>query len=601
MASFRHPPEFLLDATRFQQDTHTFNPLWVITTLRRFEGQPHDLLAPLTAAIEHVQRQAGTRFGRRRGQARFELAYLAFVFSRHPDVRPWWQSAGRSIWKAIGLKERPSYEIVQRRFAELEDPAVIAAIEEIARTLIQLAVAHSEGRVGRYLHVDSTEAETHARLQHVCPETSPCWLTARGEKRKRPRPRRLSASAATKAVRARRHLDAAEPEPERTHLELGDGDELRYADDRLRLRVGGCWYEILDPTAGVRAYIEKRRVRRFWVGFYNAKAIDHFTGSPVAVLLTSASVQEHASYPRLYQAATTNTGCQPVAVIADRGYSISSVFEHNTRLGVGSVMPWRATASRTDRADEDCDTHDRHGVVRCKHCGGPTRFASFSRTAGSMRTNGKKRGPRLYVYCVAPLTPECERRQSIGCETSWRMLLPLWRDTPLYLALRHSHDRYERVHHHWRVRWRSGADEHALRPKRRGIHNQQLRANAALLIEWLMICWREGWLPGQPILPLDPERVIEEDGSDYAKGLAQRRAELGLDKPYGPKAQTMKIGTLTPRATVTPVEDDDPSDPEHQSQFDLGIVEPDQPPTSDPGVTIKNAAEVDPEQDDLPF
>ena len=68
------------------------------------------------------------------------------------------------------------------------------------------------------------------------------------------------------------------------------------------------------------------------------------------------------------------------------------------------------------------------------------------------------------------------------------MLLPLWRTDPDYLALRNSHDRYERVHHHWRVRWRSGADDHSLRPKRRGRDCQQLRASAALLIEWLMIC-----------------------------------------------------------------------------------------------------------------
>jgi len=181
-------------------------------------------------------------------------------------------------------------------------------------------------------------------------------------------------------------------------------------------------------------------------------------------------VQPTASRPRAAAAAPPR----------DRGYSVSSVFEHNTRRGIASVFPWRASGSRLNREQEDCDTHDRHGVVRCKHCGAPTRLASFAKTAGVSGTaeNGETtyRGPRLYVLCEQPVTEACQKRQSIACETSWRMLLPLWRTDPTYLALRHSHDRYERVHHHWRVRWRSGADDHSLRPKRRGRDCQQLRA-----------------------------------------------------------------------------------------------------------------------------
>jgi hypothetical protein len=156
---------------------------------------------------------------------------------------------------------------------------------------------------------------------------------------------------------------------------------------------------------------------------------------------------------------------------------------------------------------EDCDIFDRHGVVRCRYCGGPTALASFARTAGSYATKGngahgdrvivageerivigepatnghKVRGPRLYVKCATPTMVGCEKRQSVACETSWRMLVPMWRTDPVYLALRNCHDRYERVHHHWRVRYRSGADDHLQRPKRRGRDCQQLRANAALI------------------------------------------------------------------------------------------------------------------------
>jgi len=127
----------------------------------------------------------------------------------------------------------------------------------------------------------------------------------------------------------------------------------------------------------------------------------------------------------------------------------------------------------------------RHGIVRCKTCGGPTEFVSFARSAGKGRT------PRLYVTCAMP-TEECQGRQPIGCAENWRMLLPLWRTDATYLALRHSGKRYERVHLHWRQRYRVASDDHNLRPKRKGLACQQLRANAALLLEWLQICWREG-------------------------------------------------------------------------------------------------------------
>jgi len=46
------------------------------------------------------------------------------------------------------------------------------------------------------------------------------------------------------------------------------------------------------------------------------------------------------------------------------------------------------------RSDEDGDLHDRHGVPRCKHCGTPTAFASFARTAGSYGKGADDRSQR---------------------------------------------------------------------------------------------------------------------------------------------------------------------------------------------------------------
>lgn len=407
LALERLTPEFLKDATRFQTDAHIFNGRWVIETLRRYEGEPHRLLDPLYTAVEMTK--PGSGFGRKRTGGRFELAYFAFVFSRIPDVRPWWQQAGHSIWTASGFKERPSYPLVHRRFAELEHEHVIDAMEEVARTLIQLAVKGSDGRVGRFLHFDSTEAETHARLEHVCPSWSPCWMVKTPGSWKGGG--RVSAAATTPVVRAERHLQSAEPEPEeiREDTDIGDAEEIKREPGRLRVR----------------------------------------------------------------------------------------------------------------------------------------------------------------------------------------MLLPLWRDTPTYLALRNSHDRYERVHHHWRVRWRSGSDDHSLRPKRRGRHNQQLRANAALLIEWLMINWRENWLPdSRPFGKPDQDRIISEDAEERAEQMTELRADLGLDQPYGSKAVALKIGPARPLVTSTKAED--PSEPDEPIFIDGEL----------PGADIEerlpgDAAEVP--LDDLPF
>jgi hypothetical protein len=172
------------------------------------------------------------------------------------------------------------------------------------------------------------------------------------------------------------------------------------------------------------------------------------------------------------------------------------------------------------------------------------------------------------------------------------------RTDPTYLAVRHSHDRYERVHHHWRVRWRSGADDHSLRPKRRGRDCQQLRANAALLIEWLFICHRKRWLPDhRPRGIPEPERIIEDYGGIHATKLADYRHDLGLDYPHGSKAVALKIAGQRPTPGSRRPPEEDPVEPDDQILLHPALeVNPD-PPSA--GHAPQNAAEVD--LDDLPF
>jgi hypothetical protein len=182
----------------------------------------------------------------------------------------------------------------------------------------------------------------------------------------------------------------------------------------------------------------------------------------------------------------------------------------------------------------------------------------------------------------------------------WRVLRTVPRT---HLALRHSHDRYERVHHHWRVRWRSGADDHSLRPKRRGRNCQQLRANAALLIEWLMICWRENWMPdSRPFGRPDPDLITEDDGTDQLASLNRLRSHLGLDDRYGAKAAGLGIGELKPVALPAAEEEEDPTEPEEPAGLPPVLIDELPTPGRD---TPGDAADVevyDPDDpDNLPF
>lgn len=135
------------------------------------------------------------------------------------------------------------------------------------------------------------------------------------------------------------------------------------------------------------------------------------------------------------------------------------------------------------RPGYDCDQYDRHGVPRCKHCGHEGKFVSFTLTPK----------PRLIYSCAVQCTASKGKRMSIYCEEKWRFLVPLWRNEEAYLALRRAGKAYEGAHRYWRDRYKVGGTDFYTRPKRIGKDWQQLRASAALLAEWLKICFREGW------------------------------------------------------------------------------------------------------------
>jgi hypothetical protein len=322
--------------------------------------------------------------------------------------------------------------------------------------------------------------------------------------------------------------------PEKAHVVTRNGRKYR----RIRLK-DGCWYITRDLSAGVRAYhTADGRLRKAWTGYYSCKMICHRTGGAIP-LVDAANKQEYDLFPTLFDRVCKMTGAAPETVIGDRGFSVSSCFEHATRNGTAPIFPWRAGRA-TKR--EDKETHDRHGVMRCKHCGGPMTQVRFS------PNNGK---PRLWFRCEdGKQTPECAKEQTIYCETDWRSLIPLARTEPLYCELKESHQTYEAVHDYWRDRYGVAANNLANRPKALGLEWHRLRANIACAVDWLRIGTLHGWLG--PVTNAGKkarkagERKFKKTGERVAAKLAKMRVRMGLAEPYGAQAAKLGIGDATP-------------------------------------------------------
>jgi len=91
-----------------------------------------------------------------------------------------------------------------------------------------------------------------------------------------------------------------------------------------------------------------------------------------------------------------------------------------------------------------------------------------------------------------------------------------------------------------------GADHLGLRPKVRDIKFHRLRANAAALVEWLRICFRQGWLGSPRRNHRQAERGFRDRAQRIQTRLADMRVRMGIAAPYGIKAEQLQLGQRTP-------------------------------------------------------
>jgi hypothetical protein len=121
----------------------------------------------------------------------------------------------------------------------------------------------------------------------------------------------------------------------------------------------------------------------------------------------------------------------------------------------------------------------------------------------------------------------------------------------LYNEAREAHDNLEHVHLHDRQRYTVGGREVATCDHRIGSPWQTLRLHAAMFLDWLRICVRNGWLGSPRTNPNEPTPV--SDGGRLAKIMASR-AKYQLSLPYGPQAARRRLGFHDPPWITTPPE-----------------------------------------------
>jgi hypothetical protein len=522
-------PERWVGATEFSEDPSFRDPVFLIRTVK----QHPQILDPLVRVTT-----LETRLGTKRMEGSWALIMLAFVVSDHVDIEPFLKSHRSSpIWREAGFGRVPSVGTAWNRLTELE--RVAPEFVEAANRLIRTAIRHRP-EIAQAVSVDGTGFETNARLEHCCPDPEKC-------RRAGGRPPKFQTRATNELIKETRHSEAEESEEAVMQNQLSS-EPVEEADDvpselenasppRRTRNYRYFWlgspghrhlYRTLDPDAGARRYSTGRK--KTWLGGLFQPAVSLFVDAPVAINLIPANASEHQAWPELEAKTEQALGRKPGAVIMDRAYSVRPVFEHNTRRGIATVSPWRVWRPGMTRADTDREGWDRHGVPRCRHCGGPGVFEE----SGLGFYFDQQRNPRIRFRCQLGMTSDCAGTQSIACEEEWRLLVPLSRRSERYHALSQAGKSLEHVFRHWRDRYQVAGNSPDTRPRRPGIAWQELRASAALLVEWLYLSLRHGWLGSHRHRNTNPVRTLS--GRRRLANVLGARRRHGLDLPYGPAA-----------------------------------------------------------------
>lgn len=537
--------------------------------LRRWED-----LIPLLRTLPSIQtlievttpRPSDRHPHRPRNAGDWAIVYLAMVMStdqhpryfheRHQDNPAFWRACGFVRTKKDGTERVviPHLSTMYKRFAELaehEDAFAIAA-----EPLIDAAIVGSRGHVGRHLRIDATQAQAHARLYRVCRPSDRCEYCGENGSPPKKQQRALSQTAEAGSSKAARAADRAKKKAKIAPRKIAPGapreERTNPKDGTLEYRIGEshCWFTSVDPEASVRTYDGGKT----WCGYSSYKAVCEFTGAPVSTYVLSSRTNEADGLKEWFPVLLRTLGGRaPVSISADRAYDN----QHVRRL----LGEWYGTAlicsQLTARAD---GKHwDRYGSPRCGACGAPARISRCE--PRHVDRNGHEIAATIAVVCLKPVFDECRSEQARPMggakDEEWGSVNLLPPTEEAFHAARSSLLDRESVHHLWRRNHGVAGDNSSNRLKSIGLSPQRLVSNAALLLTWVRICHREGWL-GTPRLNMEQPFYI--CGKVYLSRHMEKRRKLGLDGHYGRRAVKADIGPVKP-------------DPEWKSKAQIALEE----------------------------
>lgn len=472
-------------------------------------------------------------------------AYMNFTLSAHVDIEPWWAKVDVSLWREwlfeFDNDEGPPYARLYSRFAELEN--FWEELRDLAEEAIRIC-AERDPRIGQLTTLDGTEQITTAALYHVCTiEECP---TGRGGENvagaygKQPRDMKLSSDDATEC----RH-DAEDHRIPEDHEHLVRDEALRdllagKIDDayivpaegrkpeRLRFRTSsGHWWETRDRFAGVRYYAAKNGGRgKFWHGRLQVKLTDHFTGAPICIIDIPAGTNESKALKPMVTRACDVLDRPPLGLSTDSAHWFDETSNWLARRGCQHIGGDRRNALEPELVDD-------LGGVHCEHCNGLAPQQSYS----------DKQYPVGKYLCQHQLADDCGGEFRVAVSHAPRRLGPIPASRPEYHYMDLCHSNLENVNRTHRRRYHTAQKHYDHAPKRVSRFVQTLRAQMGLLIEWLRIGLRLGYLemPDFKHLYLD-QAAVYMDLVDRAEAKLDEREKRGMDLPFGPKAAELGIG-----------------------------------------------------------
>lgn len=525
------------EATNYDDDDEIMDPVELV---REFKNHPQfceELRKATEVTIDDgLAPEERANLGRPRMQVRWDLLYLAFVASRDPALwsfRKRWRSS--LIWKECGFEEVPHYNTIRKHFIELEEK--IEGFRRVKQLEIRHAKRHCEW-IGCFLFYDHTGWQSHATIQHappeICEKCAKEKAAAEKDGRKWKKPGRFMNRIDAASFEKERSKEAESEEFEASGRPASAITSIGIDEERgiqlFRDKDGHIHYSH-DPESGLRKYEGKKS----WNGGLGGGFVDVLLGVGIAFDAFRADDAEFNHYPEQFDDLVESIGELPIAVSIDKGNAVRDLYEHNTRRGVATVGPRRKYKGKASGPDWRRETHDEHGHPRCPNCNGeglmdkPKLGLYFDRQGE----------PRLRFRCGDLYDDGCKGTHSVPCDLEWLLLQSLPITHPIFQTLRHLHENLERIWGHYRTRYAFAGKDTTCRLKRLGVRPQQLRGEAALLIDWFRVMLRHGWL-GSWKTQNENEPVVVTAPLEKMEKIAKARRARGLDVPYGERWERLK-------------------------------------------------------------